>query len=111
MNKIRIKRNIFLLKSVLIIILLILKFIKFPYSTLIRNNLNNNKIREINNFKQNKYNNIDAVLLMLPNHGNLGDQAISIAEIKFLKEIVPNIKFVYNLKNHINYINNNTIII
>lgn len=61
-------------------------------------------------FKFMKKRNIDAVLLMLPHHGNLGDQAISLAEIKFLKEIFPNIKLVYNLENYQNYIHRETII-
>lgn len=51
----------------------------------------------------------DAVLLMAPRHGNLGDQAITLGEIKFLKEIFD-IKIVFNLENYRYYINNNTII-
>ena len=47
---------------------------------------------------------------MLPQHGNLGDQAISLGEIKFLKEIFKNIKIVFNLNNYTNYINNNSLI-
>ena len=63
--------------------------------------------RKIKNFNKNH----DAVLLMTPTHGNIGDQAITLAETKFLREIFPNITSVYNLENFTNYIkNNNTII-
>ena len=61
-------------------------------------------------FKFNKFENFDAVLLMAPHHGNLGDQAITLAEIKFLNEIFPNITLIYNLENYKEYIHNNTII-
>lgn len=47
---------------------------------------------------------------MIPHQGNLGDQAIALAEFKFLKEIFPNIKLWYNLENYKNSINKNTII-
>ena len=47
---------------------------------------------------------------MLPQHGNLGDQAISLAEIFFLKQTFKKIQLVYNLYNYSNHINNNSLI-
>ena len=47
---------------------------------------------------------------MIPHHGNLGDQAITLAELKFLKEILPNITLIYNLENYKKYIHDNTLI-
>ena len=86
------------MKIILIIINSILSF-KFHKNIL--------SYRKIKNFNKKH----DAVLLMIPTHGNIGDQAITLAEIKFLREIFPNITSVYNLENFTNYIkNNNTII-
>ena len=71
---------------------------------------NNEKYKLISR-KLNRQDNInDAVLLMIPHHGNLGDQAISLAEMKFLKEILPNITMIYDLENYKKYIHDNTII-
>ena len=50
------------------------------------------------------------VLLMLPQHGNLGDQAISLAEIFFLKKIFKKLRIIYNLNDYANYINKNSLI-
>ena len=55
--------------------------------------------------------NKDVVLLMIPRHGNLGDQAITLAELKFLKEIFSNISIIYNIENYRNYIHDNTLIL
>ena len=66
---------------------------------------------DINKINETQFHlNTEAVLLMAPHHGNLGDQAITLAEIKFLKEIFPNIKLVYDLENYTEYINNDSII-
>lgn len=70
----------------------------------------NNKNAKIAYFKIQKKNNTDAVLLMAPLRGNLGDQAIALSEMKFLKEILPKIKLVYFNQDFHNYIHNNTII-
>jgi len=53
----------------------------------------------------------DVALLMLPQHGNLGDQAITLAELKFIKEIFSNITTIYNIDNFGKYIHNNTLIL
>ena len=40
---------------------------------------------------------------MAPIHGNLGDQAIALSEMKFLKEILPKIKLVYSNQDFHNF--------
>ena len=54
--------------------------------------------------------NKNAVLLMAPHHGNLGDQAITLAELKFLNEFLINLTLIFNLENYTNHINKNTVI-
>lgn len=61
-------------------------------------------------FKFGNYNRTNVVLLMLPQHGNLGDQAISLAEIKFLRQIFSNIKVIFNLNDYKRYIKSNSLI-
>ena len=92
-NKIKIHIVIYIL------ILWILFNFKHPY------------ISKLLSSKKLEQKNKDVVLLMIPRHGNLGDQAITLAEIKFLKEIFYNITIIYNIENYKNYIHNNTIIL
>lgn len=75
---------------------------------IINNDIEKTKIINLkfNKFKSDK----DAVLLMVPHHGNLGDQAIALGELKFLKEFLMNLKIIYNIENYTNNIHNDTII-
>ena len=99
-------------KIILLLIILIL-FFSINFQCLKKlficlfDKITKNNITKLFNNNQYKF---DTILLMIPHHGNLGDQAITLAEFKFLKEIFPNIKLFYNLENYKNSINKNTII-
>ena len=92
-----IKFCLFLINTFALIILFFLK------SGILRKKLVRLKYKWI---KSNK----NAVLLMAPHHGNLGDQAITLAEQKFLQEFLINLTIIFNLENYTNHINNNTVI-
>ena len=104
-NKPRIK--IYLFIAIIIIFIMIYSITLDELRKLTFFNISKNKLDKISyNYKSDK----DAVLLMTPHHGNLGDQAITLAELKFLKEIFTNLTLVYNLENYTNFIHNDTII-
>ena len=101
------------IKFIFFIYILILFIIIYFYHETLSEILPKNKMKSEKSIILNTYQKIknsDSVLLMIPHHGNLGDQAITLAEIKFLKEIFPDIKTIYNLENYENYIHNNTLI-